>query len=127
LEVFLVSERSTHIPTTRQVPGPVRHLVPRPRAPLSPLRRPEAAAGPLPYDAELLERTLGFSGSYVSDDGNVTVRRAGVGAFEYTGDRYVGRCGICARRLELPVIEEPLADVAATIRFVSVHSHGDVD
>ena len=78
-------------------------------------------------DAELLERTLAFSGSYVSDDGSVTIRRVAVGPSEYSGNRFLGNCLVCARAFALPPTGEPLADVAAAFRFLSTHSHGDVD
>jgi len=77
-------------------------------------------------DDELLERTLAFSGSYVSDDGNVTVRRAAA-EFEYAGHRFLGNCRVCSRALLLPPTGEPLADVRAAILFVAAHHHGDVD
>jgi hypothetical protein len=76
---------------------------------------------------ELLERTLAFSGSYVSDDGNVTVRRLHAASFEYSGDRFVGNCTVCARALLIPATGEPLPDVRAAILFVGAHGHGDVD
>jgi hypothetical protein len=78
-------------------------------------------------DAELLERTLAFSGSYVSDDGSVTIRRVALGAFEYSGNRLLGNCIVCAHAFAIPPTGEPLADVAAAIRFMSTHNHGDVD
>jgi hypothetical protein len=78
-------------------------------------------------DAELLERTLAFSGTYVSDDGCVTIRRVAGGAFEYSGNRFLGNCIVCSRALVLPPTGEPLADVAAAVRFLSTHNHGDVD
>jgi hypothetical protein len=76
---------------------------------------------------ELLERTLAFSGSFVSDDGNVTVRRLPATSFQYAGDRFIGNCTVCARALLLPATGEPLADVRAAILFVGAHEHGDVD
>jgi hypothetical protein len=81
----------------------------------------------MPSDDDLLERTLAFSGSYVSDDGTVTIRRVTVGPFEYSGHRLLGNCDVCSRALVLPPTGEPLADVAAATLFVSTHSHGDVD
>ena len=81
----------------------------------------------MPSDAELLERTLAFSGTYVSDDGNVTIRRAAAAASEYSGNRFLGNCIVCSRALVLPPTGEALADVAAAFRFLSTHSHGDVD
>jgi hypothetical protein len=81
----------------------------------------------VPSDDELLERTLDFSGSYVSDDGNVTIRRSAVGSFEYSGDRFVGNCTICARALLIPPSGEPLSDVRAAVHFVATHNHSDMD
>ena len=53
-------------------------------------------------DAELLERTLAFSGSYVSDDGSVTIRRVAVGPSGYSGNRFLGNCLVCARAFAFP-------------------------
>jgi len=78
-------------------------------------------------DDELLERTLAFSGSYVSDDGNVTVRRVAAASFEYSGDRFLGHCRLCSRALLIPATGEPLSDVGAAVAFVAVHNHGDQD
>jgi hypothetical protein len=78
-------------------------------------------------DDELIERTLTFSGSYVSDDGNVTIRRAGRGTFEYSGDRFVGFCRSCARTRRVPSTGTPLADIRAAVTFMAEHSHGDDD
>lgn len=80
----------------------------------------------MPSDDELLERTLAFSGSYVSDDGNVTVRRVAA-EFEYAGHRFLGNCTVCSRALLIPPTGEPLSDVRAAILFVAAHDHGDVD
>jgi hypothetical protein len=79
----------------------------------------------MPSDDELLERTLTFSGSYVSDDGTVTVRRAAE-SFEYTGDRFIGNCTVCSRALRIPLTGQPLSDVREASLFVAVHNHGDV-
>ena len=81
----------------------------------------------MPPDDELLERTLAFAGSYVSDDGTVTVSRSAGHALAYAGDRFVGRCTVCARDRSVPVDGEPLADVRAAVRFVSTHDHGGWD
>lgn len=81
----------------------------------------------MPSDDDLLQRTLAFSGSYVSDDGLVTIRRSAVGPFEYSGNRFVGHCAICARALLMPATGEPLADVRAAIHFVATHDHGQAD
>jgi hypothetical protein len=94
--------------------------------PLSLLRAPACPRGFMPSDDELLERTLAFSGSYVSDDGNVTVRRVAA-EFEYAGHRFLGNCTVCSRALLIPPTGEPLSDVRAAILFVAAHDHGDVD
>jgi hypothetical protein len=78
-------------------------------------------------DDELLERTLAFSGSYVSDDGNVTVRRVAGDSFEYSGHRFSGNCTVCSRAHLIPRTGEPLSDVRAAVLFVAAHHHGDVD
>jgi hypothetical protein len=81
----------------------------------------------MPSDDELLERTVAFSGSYVSDDGNVTIRRIAGASFEYSGHRFVGNCTVCSRGLLMPLTGEPLSDVRAAILFMAAHDHGDVD
>jgi hypothetical protein len=81
----------------------------------------------MPSDEELLERTLAFSGTYVSDDGSVTIRRLAIGAVEYSGDRFVGHCTVCSRALLIPARGESLTDVGAAVRFMSTHDHGDMD
>ena len=126
-----MSERRMDVLSTR----PADVAVPRPRAgtgttsrePYSPRRAPASPGGFVPSDDELLESTLAFSGSYVSDDGNVTIRRSAVGSFEYSGDRFVGYCALCSRVLLVPATGEPLSDVRAAVLFVAAHSHGDVD
>jgi hypothetical protein len=81
----------------------------------------------VPSDDELVERTLAFSGSYVSDDGHLTIRRATSGSFEYSEDRFVGYCSRCAGALLIPADGEPLSDIRAAIGFAATHEHGDVD
>jgi hypothetical protein len=81
----------------------------------------------MPSDDELLERTLAFSGSYVSDDGNVTVRRVAGASFEYSGHHFLGNCRVCSGALLIPPSGEPLADVRAAMLFVAAHDHGDMD
>jgi hypothetical protein len=81
----------------------------------------------VPSDDELLEGTLAFSGSFVSDDGTVTISRSVGQAFAYSGDRFVGRCTICARARLMPAAGERLSDVKAAVRFVALHDHGDLD
>jgi len=81
----------------------------------------------VPTDDELLERTLTFSGSYVSDDGQVTIRRSTSGFAEYTEDRFIGYCRRCGRTQLIPSDGEPLRDIPAAIRFAATHDHGDVD
>jgi hypothetical protein len=94
---------------------------------LSPRRVPAGAGGAMPSDDDLLERTLAFSGSYVSDDGIVTIRRVTGPPFEYSGHRFLGHCTVCARAHLMPVTGEQLADVRAAILFAAAHDHGDVD
>ncbi len=81
----------------------------------------------MPSDDELLERTLAFSGSYVSDDGNVSIRRVVAESFPYAVDHYLGNCTVCARARLVPLTGEPLPDVRAAILFVAAHTHGDED
>ena len=78
-------------------------------------------------DEDLLERTLAFSGSYVSDDGNVTVRRITAPTIEYSGPRFVAHCSVCSRARLVPLTGEPLSDVRAAILFVAAHDHGESD
>jgi hypothetical protein len=78
-------------------------------------------------DDDLLVRTLAFSGSYVSDDGNVTIRRSPGGSFEYLGDRFVGNCRPCFRARLIPPAGAALPDADAVARFMATHSHGEVD
>jgi hypothetical protein len=98
-----------------------------PREPLPPSRGPSFLGGALPSDEVLLERTLAFSGTYVFDDGTVTIRRSSMRSVEYSGDRFVGNCTVCSRALLIPARGEPLTDVKAAVRFMSAHGHGDVD
>jgi len=63
----------------------------------------------------------------VSDDGHIRVWRAHSAANEYSGDRFVGTCDVCARAGLLPASGELLADVGAAGRFVATHDHGDTD
>jgi len=80
----------------------------------------------VPLDEHFLERTLAFADSYVSDDGQVAVRRAPASS-EYSAARFAGHCGLCARAGVLPPSGEPLLDVRAAVQFVSAHAHGDRD
>lgn len=81
----------------------------------------------MPSDEELLERTLAFSGTYVSDDGRLTIRRSPSGSGEYSGDRFAGYCDRCVRAQLIPNDGEPLRDMPAAIRFAATHDHGDID
>ena len=81
----------------------------------------------MPTDAGLVERTLAFSGSYVSDDGHIRITRARSDVSEYSGARFVGNCDVCARAGLLPATGELLADVGAADRFLATHDHGDQD
>jgi hypothetical protein len=78
-------------------------------------------------DDELLERTLAFSGSYVSDDGHLTVRRVPAGSSEYSGNQFVGYCSRCVVARLLASDGEALPDMGAVIAFVATHDHGDAD
>ena len=80
----------------------------------------------MPTDDDLIERTLAFSGSYVSDDGHVTIRRA-FGSYEYSGSRFAGYGDVCSRTGDTARTGEPLADVRAAEQFVAAHRHGDTD
>ena len=109
------------------VQGGWRHASRMPaRQPL--IRRPEPATrgGMVPSDDDLLERTLRFSGTYVSDDGHVRIRRAS-SEMEYSAARFLGYCDACARAGRTPPAGEPLADVRAVVQFVAAHNHSDVD
>jgi hypothetical protein len=88
---------------------------------------PGPLGGTVPADDDLLEQTLAFSGSYVSDDGTMTITRSAVQADAYSGDRFVGRCAVCAAGLLVPADGEPLADVREAVRFVATHDHGGLD
>jgi hypothetical protein len=81
----------------------------------------------VPCDDELLARTLAFSGSYVSDDGHLTIRRSTSGSFDYSGIQFVGYCSRCARALLIPPDGVPLPDICAAIGFAATHDHGDGD
>jgi hypothetical protein len=85
-----------------------------------------AAGGIVPSDDDLIERTLAFSGSYVSDDGHATIRRS-FGSYEYTGTRFAGYCDVCSRTGRTAPSGEALSDVRAAVQFVAAHTHGDVD
>jgi hypothetical protein len=111
---------------TEEIPRPRRGPAPR-TSPLTLWHETGAPGGVVPSDDDLLERTLAFSGSYVSDDGSLTIRRAAPGSFEYSGSQFVGYCRRCARALLIPPDGEPLNDIRAAIRFAATHDHGDVD
>jgi hypothetical protein len=93
-----------------------------------PLRPSGATTGGgwVPSDDELLDRTLAFSGSFVSDDGQVTIRRSG-GSSEYLAARFTGVCAVCVREGLTPPSGEPLSDSRAAARFATAHHHGEVD
>jgi hypothetical protein len=73
-----------------------------------------------------LERTIAFSGTYVSDDGHVTIRRSAASSGN-SGARFAGYCIVCYRAGLLQPSGEPLSDVSAAVQFVSAHGHGDID
>ena len=76
---------------------------------------------------DLIESTLAFSGSYVSDDGILAIRRSETTVFEYSSDRFLGQCSLCVRDGRVAVSGEALPDIGAAIAFAAVHRHGDVD
>jgi hypothetical protein len=82
--------------------------------------------GTVPTDDDLVERTLAFSGSYASDDGQVTIRRCR-GAHEYAAASFTGRCATCARAGLTPSEGEPLDGLAEAAQFAAAHRHGEVD
>jgi|tagenome__1003787_1003787.scaffolds.fasta_scaffold20213758_2 hypothetical protein len=88
--------------------------------------QPSAPSAPLSSD-ELLERVLAFSGTYVSDDGDVTVRRSVSDSTAYSAARYAGWCRTCAYADLVGPAGEPLADVRAAARFVATHDHTGTD
>jgi hypothetical protein len=75
----------------------------------------------------LIERTLAFSGTYVSDDGSLIIRRSVVDSFEYSGDQFVGICARCVRAGLIPPQGERLPDVRSATSFAATHDHGAVD
>jgi hypothetical protein len=113
----------TPLPVADHLGGPTQSLS------WSRLSRAPGAGTPggmVPSDDELLERTLTFSGSYVSDDGHVRIRRA-AGVMEYSGARFTGYCAVCAHAGRTPPTGEPLRDVRAALQFAATHDHGDAD
>jgi hypothetical protein len=96
------------------------------RNPLPRYRESGIPGGMVPSDDELLERTLVFAGSYVSDDGHVTIRRS-FGSAGYSAARFVGFCAVCSREGLVPSSGEPLSDIRAAVQFVAAHDHGGVD
>jgi hypothetical protein len=102
---------------------------PRKEPATRPLPRIPAArtpGGTVPRDDDLLEPTLAFSGTYVSDDGTVAVRRS-VSSPSYSGARFTAYCAVCSRAGLIPATGEPVLDLRAAVRFVSAHDHGERD
>jgi len=100
--------------------------IPRQRSDSGSAAWPTVPGGRLPTDDDLIERTLAFSGSYVSDDGHLAIRRTAVSR-DYSGHRFVGYCRTCARARLIVPTGELLPDVAAAIRFTATHHHDEVD
>jgi hypothetical protein len=135
-----VEQPSTDVPPARPFGGitidrriSAPPAIPRPRSgsephswPLAPSRPTDGPGGHLPSERELIERTLAFSGSYVSDDGGMAIRRA-VGSFEHSRHGFLGYCSSCARARLIQATGEPLPDVVAAIRFIATHDHDEVD
>ena len=94
--------------------------------PLGPSRPTDGPGGRLPSEQELIERTLAFSGTYVSDDGQLAIRGS-AGSFEHSRHGFLGYCGSCARARVIPPTGEPLPDVVAAVRFIATHDHNEVD
>jgi len=84
------------------------------------------AGGRLPTDDDLVERTLAFSGSYVSDDGHLAIRRSAASR-DYSAHVFLGYCRTCARARLIVPTGELLPDLAAAIRFTATHDHDEVD
>lgn len=101
-------------------------VIPRPREE-SGSRTSSPGPSLLPSDGDLLERALAFSGTYVSDDGHLAIRRSTSASFAYSESRFVGYCRSCARARLMPPTGEALPDVSAAIRFTSAHDHGELD
>ena len=99
---------------------------PNPTQPRTHASRATAPGGWVSSDDHLLERTLASFGSYVSDDGQVTIRRAG-GSAEYLAARFTGYCAMCSRAGLTPPTGEPLSDSRVAAQFVAAHRHGEVD
>ena len=78
-------------------------------------------------DAQLVERTLLFSGSYVSDNGHVRITRDPDGPFEYSGSWFLGFCDVCERAALTSPDGESLHDLRAAVVFSATHTHDDVD
>ena len=103
---------------------------PRPaplRDALQPRREAGGPGGMVPSDDDLVERTLAFSGSYVTDDGHVTIRRSLVRSREYSGDRFTGYCDACARARLISPAGEVLSELRAVLDFLATHDHGETD
>jgi hypothetical protein len=83
--------------------------------------------GLVPSDDDLVERTLAFSGGYVSDDGDLSIRRSTAGTSEYSEQQFTGYCARCARVGLMPPEGKHLNQIGAAVRFAATHDHGDVD
>jgi hypothetical protein len=81
----------------------------------------------VPTDDDSIERTLAFSGSYVSDDGSVTIRRSIRGSVQYSGSQFARYCRRCVRARLMPSAGEPLPDIRAVTSFAATHEHDDLD
>jgi len=81
----------------------------------------------VPTDEDLLERTLTFSGSYVSDDRHVTIRRADGQAAGYSRERFIGFCTLCSRAGLIPPDGALLTDIRSAAYFVAAHDHTEAD
>jgi hypothetical protein len=122
-----VDERSTDVSLARPFGGiAIDRRISAPPAISRPRSGPDGPGGRLPSERELIERTLAFSGSYVSDDGHLAIRRS-VGSFQHSGHGFLGYCSSCARARLIQATGEPLPDVVAAIGFIATHDHDEVD
>jgi hypothetical protein len=83
-------------------------------------------AGPS-VDPDLLRGTLDFAGSYVSDDGAVTILRVTGRSADYSADSFTGVCVVCARAAPGEQVLHDLPDLRTALHFLAAHDHGATD
>jgi hypothetical protein len=89
-------------------------------------RRSRPWGGMVVSDDDLVTSTLMFSGTYLSDDGELRILRS-LNEAEYSAARFTGFCDVCVRAGLLAPSGETLTDVRAAVQFASAHNHADVD